>query len=240
MLLLMKNFDEKQKEELKKLLHDYEDVMTDVPRRTHVYKFGLTLTSTIPIRKKPYPVPQALKATLREETTAMLEAGIIEPSDSPYCSPAVVVKKKDGTNRHCVDFRGLNNVTVFDAEPVERLDDLFQQIGTESNFVSKIDLSKGYWQIPLADSARPMTAFATELGLMQFRVLPFGLQGAPAAFLRMMRKVLAGLNDVKNYIDDIVVHHVNGIKEVLVSLVFLESSYSLQSQLRYNLSSRSA
>ena len=223
-VVINEELDEQQKEELKKLLHDYEDVMTDVPGRTHVYKYGLTLTSTIPIRKKPYPVPQALKATLREEITAMLEAGIIEPSDSPYCSPAVVVKKKDGTNRHCVDFRGLNNVTVFDAEPMERLDDLFQQIGTESNFVSKIDLSKGYWQIPLADSAKPITAFATELGLMQFRVLPFGLQGAPAAFSRMMRKVLAGLNNVKNYIDDIVVHHarwedhVNGIKEVLERL----------------------
>ncbi|GFO19249.1 PiggyBac transposable element-derived protein 4-like [Plakobranchus ocellatus] len=80
----------------------------------------------------------------------MLDADIIEPSGSPYCSPAVVVKKKDGTNRHCVDFRGLNNVTEFDAEPMERLDDLFQQIGTESNYVSKIDMSKGYYQIPLA------------------------------------------------------------------------------------------
>ncbi|GFO35038.1 retrovirus-related pol polyprotein from transposon 297 [Plakobranchus ocellatus] len=198
--------------------------MTDVPGRTNVYTYDLKLTSTTPIRKKPYPVPQALKETLREEIKAMLDAGIIEPSDSPYCSPAVVVKKKDGTNRHCVDFRGLNNVTEFDAEPMERLDDLFQQIGTESNFVSKIDLSKGYYHIPLAESAKPMTAFTTELGLMQFKILPFGLQGAPAAFSRMMCKVLSGLSNVKNYIDDIVVHHakwddhVKGIKLVLQRL----------------------
>ncbi|GFO50193.1 Pol polyprotein [Plakobranchus ocellatus] len=198
--------------------------MTDVPGRTNIYTYDLKLTSTTLIRKKPYPVPQALKETLREEIKAMLDAGIIEPSERPYWSPAVVVKKKDGTNRHCVDFRDLNNTTEFDAEPMERLDDLFQQIGIESNFVSKIDLSEGYYQIPLAESAKPMTAFATELGLMQFRVLHFGLQGAPAAFSRMMRKVLSGLSNVKSYIDDIVVHHarwddhVKGLQLVLQRL----------------------
>ncbi|GFN76488.1 retrovirus-related pol polyprotein from transposon opus [Plakobranchus ocellatus] len=70
----------------------------------------MKLTSTEPIRKKPYPVPQALKETVRNEVDNMLQAGIKEPSNSPYCSPSVVVKKKDGSNRYCVDYRALNNI----------------------------------------------------------------------------------------------------------------------------------
>ena len=212
---------ESQKEQVRSLLLDYQDVMTDVPGHTDVYRYDIKLTSSDPIRRKPYPVPQALKETLREEVRTMLDAGIIEPSDSPYCSPSVVVKKKDGSNRYCVDYRGLNNITLFDAEPMPQLDDLFQQIGPECNFVSKIDLSKGYWQIPLGESSKPMTAFATELGLMQFTVLPFGLQCAPAAFSRLMRRVLDGMPNVKNYIDDIIIHHASweehlkGLKDVL-------------------------
>lgn len=198
-----------QRKQLGDMLERFADVLTDVPGRTNEYKYDLRLTTDTPVRKKPYPVPQAVKQTLKEEVTSMLESGIIEPSESSYCSPSVVVRKKDGSNRYCVDYRALNNVTVFDAEPMPRLDDLFQQIGPESNFLTKIDLSKGYWQIPLAPKTKPMTAFATELGLMQFTVLPFGLQGAPAAFSRLMRKVLKGLPNVKNYIDDILVHHAN-------------------------------
>lgn len=83
-----------------------------------------------------------------------------------------------------MDFRGLSNVTVFDAEPMERLDDLFQQIGMESNYVSKIDRSKGYWQIPLAKSAKPITAFVTELGLMQFKCCLSDFKEHPRRFHR--------------------------------------------------------
>ncbi|GFR95024.1 polyprotein [Elysia marginata] len=165
-----------------------------------------------------------MRATLNEEVRNMLNAGIIEPSDSPYCSPSVIVKKRDGGNRYCVDFRLLNNLTVFDAEPMPRLGYLLKQIGTESKFASKIDLSKGYWQIPLSEQSKPMTAFATDLGLMQFGVMPFGLQCAPAAFSRLMRKVLHGLDNVRNYIDDIIIHHatweehIKGLKNVLSRL----------------------
>lgn len=167
--------------------------MTDVPGRTDKYVYDIKLTSIDPIRKKPYAVPQALKATLREEVKQMLQIGIIEHSESPYCSPSVVVTKKDGGIRYCVDFRALNNVTVFDAEPMPRLDELFQDIGMSCNFVTKIDLAKGFWQIPLSAETKEKTVFATELGLMQFMMLPFGLHGAPSAFLRVMRIVLKDL-----------------------------------------------
>ncbi|GFO02736.1 reverse transcriptase [Plakobranchus ocellatus] len=216
--------DSHQKKELTSLLREFADVLTDVPGRTSAYTYDTKLTSNVPVRKKPYPTPQALQAEFRKEVQAMMEAGIIEPSDSPYTSPPVIVKKKDGTNRYCVDFRQLNNITVFDAEPMTRLDDLFQQIGKESRYVSKIGLCKSYWQVPLSENSKAITAFPTELGLMKFKVMPFGLQCAPAAFSRLMTRVLKDVPNVKNYIDDIVIHnstwesHLKSLRTVLSKL----------------------
>ena len=223
-VILCDILDKDKTDELRNVLSTFGDVLTDVPGRTNIYEYDLKLTSDVPIRKKPYAVPQAMRRTLKEEVEAMLKAGIVEPSDSPYSSPPLVVKKKDGSNRYCVDFRALNNVTVFDAEPMPRLDDLFQEIGSACTFVSKIDLTKGYWQIPLTEGTKAKTAFPTELGLMQFTVLPFGLQCAPSAFSRMMRKVVGDVPNVKNYIDDILIHtatwdeHLDAITSVLQRL----------------------
>ena len=197
---------EEQKSELQEMLQDFQDVLTDVPGRTDWIRHDIQLTSNEPIRKRPYPVPQAFKETMREEVDKMIEADIIEPSNSPYCSPSVIVKKKDGSNRYCIDFRALNNITVFDAEPMPRPDDLFREVGSNSRYLTKIDLSKGYWQILMSEEAKRLTAFATEKGLYQFKVMPFGLQGAPATFSRLMRKVTAGLSNVHNYLDDCLVH----------------------------------
>ncbi|GFR78367.1 reverse transcriptase [Elysia marginata] len=191
-----------QRKELEQVLKEFSDVFTDVPGQTHLMEHDIPLTSTDPIRRKPYPVPQSMRQSMREEVDNMIQAGIIEPSSSPYCSPSVIVSKKDGTNRYCIDFRALNNITIFDAEPMVRPDDLFQEIGSKSCFLTKVDLSKGYWQIPLTEAAKPCTAFATEKGLYQFRVMPFGLQGAPATFARLMRKVTDGLPNHRNYLDD--------------------------------------
>jgi len=192
--------------ELHDMLKGFNDVLTDVPGRTDWIRHDIRLTSNDPIRKRPYPVPQAFKETMREEVDKMIEADIIEPSYSPYSSPSVIVKKKDGSNRYCIDFRALNNVSIFDAEPMPRPDDLFREVGSHSRYLTKIDLSKGYWQICLSEEAKRLTAFATEKGLYQFKVMPFGLQGAPATFSRLMRKVTAGLPNVHNYLDDCLVH----------------------------------
>ena len=203
---LCDELNEGQKIELQDLLQDFQDVLTDVPGRTDWICHDIHLTSNEPIRKRPYPVPQAFKETMKEEVDKMIEADIIEPSNSPYCSPSVIVKKKDGSNRYCIDFRALNNITVFDAEPMPRPDDLFREVGSNSRYLTKIDLSKGYWQILMSEEAKRLTAFATEKGLYQFKVMPFGLQGAPATFSRLMRKVISGLPNVHNYLDDCLVH----------------------------------
>ncbi|PIK59722.1 hypothetical protein BSL78_03385 [Apostichopus japonicus] len=103
------------------------------------------------------------------------------------------------------DFRKLNKITVFDPEPIPNPDELMTKLATAKYF-TKIDLSKGYWQIPVQISDRPKTAFITSHGLFQFKVLPFGLVNAPAIFTRMMRKLLEGQANVVNYIDDVLVY----------------------------------
>ncbi|XP_021369220.1 uncharacterized protein LOC110460569, partial [Mizuhopecten yessoensis] len=115
------------------------------------------------------------------------------------------VKKKDGTNRFCIDFRQLNRVTIFDAEPMPNTEDMFSRLGGFRYF-SKLDLTKGYWQVPMAETAKEKTAFITPVGLFQFRVMPFGLVNAPATFCRLMRKVLDGLRNVDSFVDDILIY----------------------------------
>ena len=131
--------------------------------------------------------------------------GIIERSDSPYTSPIVLVNKRDGTNRFCVDFRKLNKITVFDAEPIPSQEEIFTRLANDHYF-TKLDLSKGYWQIPVHPEAREKTSFVSPSGLYQFRMMPFGLVNAPATFSRMMRSLLHGISQVDNYIDDILIH----------------------------------
>lgn len=122
--------------------------------------------------------------------------------------------------RFCIDFRRLNNITVFDPEPIPNIEDLMGQI-SKGRYFSKLDLSKGYWQIPIAVGDRDKTAFVTREGLFQFKVLPFGMVNAPAFFSRMMRRLLEGCNDVVNYIDDILIftetweQHVLALRRVL-------------------------
>ena len=126
-----------------------------------------------------------------------LKLVVIEESNSPFASPFVIVKKKEGTNRFCIDFRALNRVTVFDAEPM---------LNSLLRYWSKIDLCKGYWQIPLSmETKHIMTAFQTTRWLFQFKILPFGMVNSGASFSRMMRKVLKGIQNVDNFVDVILI-----------------------------------
>ena len=122
---------------------------------------------------------------------------------SAWSAPTVLVTKKDGTTRFCVDYRRLNNSTKKDTFPLPRIDDSL----SGQAWFSTLDLASGYWQVRLSEDAKPKTAFATHSGLFQFAVMPFGLCNAPATFERLMSQVMRGLHWKRClvYIDDILV-----------------------------------
>ena len=135
----------------------------------------------------------------------MLELKIIEVSNSPFSSPMCVVPKKDGKVRLCLDLRQLNKLVKYDAEPMPDIEAIYSKI-SKSKYFSKLDLTKGYWQIALSEDSKKYTAFTTNDGLFQFTVLPFGLVTAPAIFNRVMRKLLGDVDNVEIFFDDILIH----------------------------------
>ena len=212
---------EVQLDELKAVFQTHADILTTRPG---VFSGNLMLeiplTSDVPIRRKMYNLPFSSKEVVEKEIQVMLDLEIIEPSKSPYSSPVVLVRKKDGSCRFCIDFRGLNKITVFDAEPIPNVEDLFVRLA-HSRFFTKIDLAKGYWQILVLPEDRPKTAFATHQGLFQFIRMPFGLVSAPAVFARMMRMLHLADLSAENFFDDILVHsaswsdHLHHVRNVL-------------------------
>ena len=202
------------------VLEEHANNLTDIPGRTELLQHSVKLTTNDAIRSRAYPVPFSTQTTIKSEIETMLKLGVIEVSESKYASPIVLVRKRDGTNRFCVDFRKLNKVTVFDPEPIPNADNLMAQVAN-AKFFSKLDLTKAYWQIPIVQSDKEKTAFVTLEGLYHFNVLPFGMVNAPATFTRMMRKLLKGQSHVVNFIDDILIYtdtwieHLQILREVL-------------------------
>lgn len=178
-----------------------------------------------PLRQRPYRVSGPERGVISEHVDDMLQRGVIRPSQSPWSSPVVLVTKKDGSLRFCVDYRRLNKITRKDVYPLPRIDDALDCLhGAE--FFSSLDLRSGYWQVPVAESDRPKTAFVTPDGLYEFNVMPFGLCNAPATFERMMDNILRGLkwHICLCYLDDVVVFspdfdtHLTRLHQILACL----------------------
>ena len=194
-----------RRKELMDKLKSYADVLRARPGLTNITEHRIPLASRQPIRLPPYRLPHSYRAVVRDEISKMLEEGIIEPSKSAWAAPIVLVPKKDGTLRFCVDYRRLNAETCVDAYPMPRIDDLIDQLG-QSKYITTQDLSRGYWQVPVTEKDQHKTAFTTPFGLYQFKVMPFGLCGAPATFQRMMDQILRGLETfAAAYLDDLVI-----------------------------------
>jgi len=141
---------------------------------------------------------------LRKKLDDLLWQGIIEESESPWASPIVMVPKSDGTLRLCTDFREVNAATVPGPFPLPRVEDLLDRVG-QARYLMKLDMTRGYWQVPLDEESVPISAFVTPFGHFQWRYMPFGLCNAPAAFSRIVVKLLHGLNDFSGaYLDDII------------------------------------
>ena len=127
--------------------------------------------------------------TVRQHVEEMLQHGVVRPSTSPWAAPIVLVRKKDGTTRFCVDYRKLNDVTRKDAYPLPRIDDTLDALAGAQVFTT-LDLASGYWQVEMDAADREKTAFTTRHGLFEFQVMPFGLCNAPGTFQRLMEFVL--------------------------------------------------
>ena len=214
------HLSQSQRAQLERVIASHH-VFSDEPGRTNLAVHRIATADASPVRLPPYRLPQAYRNTVKEEIQEMLQHQIIEPSKSEWASPIVLVTKKDGSVRMCVDYRRLNAVTKVEAYPMPRIDDLIDTIG-QSKFITTLDLSKGYWQVPVAKEDRYKTAFCTPSGLYQFRVMPFGLAGAPGTFQRLMDNVLRGCEGYATaYLDDIVIHtatwedHVAKLNDVL-------------------------
>lgn len=178
-----------------------------------------------PVHHQPRRVAPAERRVIQQHVCDMLDQGIIAPSCSPWSSPVVLVRKKDGTLRFCVDYRKLNAITNCDVYPLPRLDDALDRL-KGARYFSTLDLLSGYWQVPVHPDDAEKTAFVTPDGLYQFNRMPFGLSNAPATFQRLMDRVLGHLKWTMAlvYLDDVIVYaatfeeHQRRLKLVLEAL----------------------
>ncbi|PIK41495.1 Retrovirus-related Pol polyprotein from transposon [Apostichopus japonicus] len=202
--------NDEQRALLKELVTDYADVFARSSADlgyTTVAQHKIDTDNARPVKQPARRVPVQQREVERELLQQMLDAGVVEPSSSPWASPIVLVKKKNGSTRFCVDYRRLNTLTVKDSYPIPRIADSLDAMAG-SRWFSTLDLASGYWQVGMAAEDRQKTAFITGNGLYQFRVMPFGLCNAPATFERLMDRVLSGLHweACLVYLDDVIVY----------------------------------
>ena len=155
---------QQQQTELTELFEEFRDVLDAKQGRTVLVEHDIHTANAQPTRSRPYRLAQPHLQTVKEALEEMLEMGTIQPSSSPWSFPVVLVPKKDGGVRFCVDYRCLDQVDDFDAYPTPKTDEILDCVEA-AKFISTLDLSGGYWQIPLAQEAQPKTAFTTLFGL---------------------------------------------------------------------------
>ena len=187
----------------------------------------IELTGDPPPPARPYRVPQAQEAALREQLDKLLEANIIRPSSSPFQSPVVLVKKRDNSLRLCVDYRKLNKVSRNLIFPLPLIQDTLDRLG-KSKLYSVLDLNQGFFQLQIHDDDIPKTAFTTPLGNFEFLRLPMGLKSSPASFQRAMNSIFSDIlqSQLLVYLDDLIIHscdfdqHLERLRNVLARLQF--------------------
>ena len=224
MEILPSNLSGPQREQINTLLVNYAHVFatnTSDLGRTNLTTHHIE-TSGAPIRQSVRRTPPLQREAVRKLLDDMKDKNIVSPSNSPWASPIVLVPKKDGSIRLCIDYRKVNEVTRKDAYPIPRIDDTLDTLAGAKWF-STLDLKSGYWQVEVHKDDREKTAFCTHEGLYQFNVMPFGLCNAPATFQRLMDMVLKGLlwHSCLVYIDDIIIfgktfeQHLTNLAKVL-------------------------
>ena len=202
-----KHLSEGQRAQLLCLLEKYQYTFRKKPGRTDVVQHRIDTGDSMPIRGGRYRQSEKERETIRTIVKDMTDMGVVRPSRSPWGASVVLVPKKDGTTRFCVDYRRLNGVTLKDVYPLPRIDATLDQLGG-CKFFTAMDLTSGYWQVDMKDEDAAKTAFITPDGLYEFTAMPFGLCNAPATFQRLMDQVLGNMRYefALVYLDDVMVH----------------------------------
>jgi len=194
---ISEQLDSQQCAELQDLLKKFPGVLQNKSGWTNLAEHTIDTGSAAPIKQVAYRLPYAYQKAVKEELQEMERDGIIEPSTSGWASPIVLIRMKDGTLRLCVDYPKVNGVSQQDAYPMPRMDEIIDRIG-KAKFITTIDLTRGYWQVPMAEGACAATVFTTPFGLFQLKV---------TTFRSLMDCLINGMDSfAAAYLDDIVIY----------------------------------
>ena len=197
------------KPQIQKFLKKNKDLFASVDSElghTDTVTMKIDTGNNPPIKLRPYRTPIQNRQVIEKTIDEMMGANIVRRSKSPWSFPVVIVDKKDGSKRFCVDFRKLNQITKPNSYPLPLIDDILALLGKAKYFTS-LDLKSGYWQVLMDEADKEKTAFACHCGLFEFNVMPFGLSNAPAIFQELMSIVLQGLGHFATaYLDDILIY----------------------------------
>ncbi|XP_013856350.1 uncharacterized protein LOC106512230 [Austrofundulus limnaeus] len=185
--LLLGHLSAERSEQLKQSVLDFCSLFSDIPTQTHLVEHDIDVGDAQPIRQHFYRVPPEKSKFLESEVQYLLKNGLAKLSCSSWASPCVLVNKPDGTYRFCTDYRKLNSITKPDSYPLPRMEDCVDRVGN-AKYVSKFDLLKGYYQVPLSARAQEVSSFITPFGLYSYTVMSFGLRNAPATFLKFLKQ----------------------------------------------------
>ena len=222
----LSHLDAAQGRRVREMLRPFVDMWSGKLGNISVTQHRIELKpGSTPVHTQPYRAGPKARQVEEEHVSKMLDAGVIEPANSEWASPVVLVPKLDGSLRFCVDYRKLNSLTVKDTYPFPRMDECIDSMG-EAQFFTALDANSGYWQIPVANDDRDKTTFTCHAGCYRFKRMPFGLCNAPATFQRTLDILLAGLRwkTCLVYLDDVIVfsktfdEHVKHVQDVLTIL----------------------
>ncbi len=202
--LHLSHLTKEHREAVSDLIAKFPNLFSDVPSQTTVLSHDIDVGDSKPVKQHPYRVNPKKREVMKSEVTYLVKHGLATPSQSPWSSPCILVPKPDSTFRFCTDYRKVNAMTKPDSFPLPRMEDCVDKVGA-ATYVTKLDLLKGYWQVPLTSRASEISAFVTPDALLQYSVMAFGMRNAPATFQRLMNQVLSGVTNVEVYLDDVVV-----------------------------------
>lgn len=218
---LKEKLNDEQIGQLETLLLKYCSIFSNIPGKTNLVEHDIELISDKPIKHKSYRMTNRQNDLLKAEIGKMLKYNIIEPGASEYTSPMILVETPGREPRPCIDYRKLNAITRTQFYPIPNIEQRVETVA-KAKFITLIDLTKGYWQIPLSKRAQKIAAFATSWGVYRPLRMPFGLKNAPFYFSKMMNEILEGCDDYAvPYLDDIAIfsekweEHLQHLREVL-------------------------